>query len=176
MYILVHVHTHIKNQQKKTLREGSLPKKKCIQVWISGGHKDFVKLIRLSFKLHPLPTVNMVSERRDFITLQRSHSALSFSLMLLTRASMARNIKVLSYTYSYFAFSLRSRINLCCLKRAQWQRPKATANINSTESFFFFFFFLSFLRKEMICFIENHRQMLLKQEHSQCNSLKSLPS
>lgn len=163
MYILVHVHTHTHKNQKKRkkthkktptkrnpLRRISLIKEKCIQNWISGVHKDFVKLIRLSFKLHPLPTVNTVSERRDFITLQRSHSALSFSLMLLTTASMAQNIKVLSYTYSYFAFSLHPRINLCCLKRAQWQRPKA--NINSTESFFFFFF-KSFLRKETICFI-----------------------
>lgn len=139
MYIPVHVHTHIKNNNKKkpqknqpkTPQRGISPaKEKCIQNWISGVHKDFVKLIRLSFKLHPLPTVNMVSEQRDFITLQRSHSALSFSLMLLTTASMAQNIKVLSYTYSYFAFSLHPRINLCCLKRAQWQRPKA--NINST--------------------------------------------
>lgn len=147
------MYTHTKKANQENPQRGICSEKeKCIQVWISGGHKDFVKLIRLSFKLHPLPTVNMVSERRDFIALQRSHSALSLSLMLLTTASMARNIKVLSYTYSYFAFSLRPRINLCCLKRAQWQRPEATANINSTENFFFFFFFLSFLRK-MICFI-----------------------
>lgn len=132
-------------QKKKKNQSGISPgKEKCIQVWISGSHKDFVKLIRLSFKLHPLPTVNTASERRDFITLQRSHSALAFSLMLITTASTARKIKVLSYTYSYFALSLHPRINLCCFKRDQWQRPKATANINSTESsFFFFFFFLT---------------------------------
>lgn len=134
-----YTHTQKKPLTNKTSQRGISPaKEKCIQNWISGVHKDFIKLIRLSFKLHPLPTVNMVSEWRDFITLQRSHSALSFSLMLLTTASMAQNIKVLSYTYSYFAFSLHPRINLCCLKRAQWQRPKA--NINSTESFFFLFF------------------------------------
>lgn len=145
------MYTHTKTQ-KNPQRRICPKKEKCIQVWISGGHKDVVKLIRLSFKLHPLPTVNTLSEWRDFIILQRFHSALLLSLMLLTTASTARNIKVLSYTYSYFAFSLRPRINLCCLKRAQWQRPKATANINSTDSFFFFFF-LSFLRKETICFI-----------------------
>lgn len=64
-------HTHTQknphpSKKKNPSERSSLQKEKCIQVWISGGHKDFVKLIRLSFKLQPLPTVNMVSERRDF--------------------------------------------------------------------------------------------------------------
>lgn len=137
MYSLVRGYKKKKKNQSTIFPE----REKCIQVWISGVHKDFVKLIRLSFKLHPLPTVNTASERRDFITLQRSHSALAFSLMLITTASTAWKIKVLSYTYSYFAFSLHPRINLCCLKRTQWQRPKVIANIISTESFFFSFSF-----------------------------------
>lgn len=147
MYILVHVHTHThtrkeKKPTKKNPQRGISPtKEKCIQNWISGVHKDFVKLIRLSFKLHPLPTVNTVSERRDFTTLQRSHSALSFSLMLLTTDSMAQNIKVLSYTYSYFAFSLRPRINLCCLKGPS---GKGQRQISIRRKFFLPFFFNPF--------------------------------
>lgn len=81
------------------------------------------------------------------MALQRSHSARSFSLMLLTTASPAPNRKVLSYTYSYSASPLRPRINLRCLKGAQWQRPKATANSNPTDSFFLLFVFLILFKK-----------------------------